>query len=378
MATYDKEIDYTSSSVSLKLRERSIYGSSRLGVRSSDMDMLAVHSHNFSMKSVKYEIGKRTYELSNHLGNVLSVISDKVIPSFEAGNLAGMLADVRVAQDYSPFGVVLSGRNFEVDGGYRYGYNTQERVDEIAPGHYTAEFWEYDSRTSRRWNLDPVPDESESQYAVNKNNPIQYNDPNGDCPTCIIGGLIGAAVDYGTQVASNYIKGKENIFTDNINLTSIGVAAVEGFVTSGASVTKNVGAKIAIKTAATIINNTVEIKSSKDGIKVKVEKNVVNIAKNSLIDATVDGLAKVVTPGAKTVQKQLSKTGFNKGQVAKTVKSGLNSANVDVTRKVNNAVKTGADKLVKGTSKAISTTAESGVKATTNSTKDKVKEATNR
>jgi RHS repeat-associated protein len=263
---------------------------------------------------------------------------------------------------------------------YRFGYNGQEKDNEIAGmgNHNTAEFWEYDSRTGRRWNLDPVPDESESQYAVNKNNPIQYDDPDGDCPSCIIGGLIGAAVDYGTQVASNYIEGKKNIFTDNINLTSIGVAAVEGFVTSGASVAKNVGAKIAIKTAATIINNTVEIKTSKDGIKVKVEKDVVNIAKNSLIDATVDGVAKAVTPGAKTVQKQLSKTGFNKGQVATTVKNGLKSADVDVTRKINNTVKTGADKLVKGTSKAVSSTFENGVKAATNSTKDKVKEATNR
>lgn len=263
---------------------------------------------------------------------------------------------------------------------YRFGFNTQEKDDEVygAGNLNTAEFWEYDTRIGRRWNLDPVPDESESQYAVNKNNPIQYNDPDGDCPTCVIGGLIGAAVDYGTQVASNYIEGKENIFTENINLTSIAVAGVEGFVTNGASVAKNVGAKIAIKTAATIINNTVEIKTSKDGLKVKVEKDVVNIAKNSLIDATVDGAAKALTPGAKTVQKQLSKTGFNKGQVAKTVKNGLKAANVDITRKINNTVKTGADKLVKGTSEAISTTGESTIKAKTNATKDKVKAATDR
>jgi RHS repeat-associated protein len=176
MATYDKEIDYTSSSVSLKLKERSIYGSSRLGVRSSDMDMLTVTSHNFSMKSVKYEIGKRTYELSNHLGNVLSVISDKVIPSFEAGNLAGMLADVRVAQDYSPFGVTLSGRNFEVDGGYRYSFQGQEHDDEIK-GKGNSVNYKYrmhDPRLGRFFAVDPLSPEYpwNSPYAFSENRVI--------------------------------------------------------------------------------------------------------------------------------------------------------------------------------------------------------------
>lgn len=36
---------------------------------------------------------------------------------------------------------------------YRYGFNGQEKVDEIAGqgNHYTAEFWEYDSRTGRQF-----------------------------------------------------------------------------------------------------------------------------------------------------------------------------------------------------------------------------------
>jgi hypothetical protein len=37
---------------------------------------------------------------------------------------------------------------------YRYGFNGQEKSDEIAGegNHNTAEFWEYDTRTGRRWN----------------------------------------------------------------------------------------------------------------------------------------------------------------------------------------------------------------------------------
>ncbi|MDD2982491.1 MAG: hypothetical protein PHQ74_03805 [Crocinitomicaceae bacterium] len=183
MASYDKEIDYVNSEVYLKLKDRSIYGSSRVGVRSTDIDMLALHNPNYSMKSVKYEIGKRTYELSNHLGNVLSVISDKAIPSFEHEELAGMLADVRVAQDYSPFGVTLSGRSFEVDGGYRYGFQGQEKDDEVSGkgNSYTAEFWQYSPRLGQRWNIDPMTAKYpwQSPYATFNNNPLRFTDKFG-------------------------------------------------------------------------------------------------------------------------------------------------------------------------------------------------------
>ena len=95
-----------------KLKERHIYGSSRVGVRNSDLDVLPLPDKDFSMTTEHYSIGSRMYELSNQLpsvlpsavGNVLSVISDKVIPVFPYSNvISEMRADIRVAQDYSPF-----------------------------------------------------------------------------------------------------------------------------------------------------------------------------------------------------------------------------------------------------------------------------------
>src|SRR5690554_4076544 len=49
-------------------------------------------------------------------------------------------------------------RGYEVDRAYKYGYNTQERVDEISGkgNHYTAPYWEYDPRVVHRWNRDPL------------------------------------------------------------------------------------------------------------------------------------------------------------------------------------------------------------------------------
>ncbi|MBD0333540.1 MAG: hypothetical protein ICV66_12900, partial [Chitinophagaceae bacterium] len=68
------------------------------------------------------------------------------------------------------------------DGLYRYGFNGQEKSDEIAGegNHTTTEFWEYDARTGRRWNKDPRPDVSISVYSAFSGNPIWFSDPLGD------------------------------------------------------------------------------------------------------------------------------------------------------------------------------------------------------
>jgi len=45
---------------------------------------------------------------------------------------------------------------------------------------YTAEFWEYDPRIGRRWNLDPRPVTGLSEYSAFNGNPIMFSDPLGD------------------------------------------------------------------------------------------------------------------------------------------------------------------------------------------------------
>jgi hypothetical protein len=66
--------------------------------------------------------------------------------------------------------------------GYRYGFNGQEKSDEIAGAgnHTTAEFWEYDPRIGARWNIDPKPTVGISPYATFNGNPIFNADPMGD------------------------------------------------------------------------------------------------------------------------------------------------------------------------------------------------------
>lgn len=72
---------------------------------------------------------------------------------------------------------------------YRFSFNGQEKDDEISGAGNTmaAEFWEYDTRLGRRWNVDPVVKIYESPYACFSNNPICFIDRNGKDTT---GGFI--------------------------------------------------------------------------------------------------------------------------------------------------------------------------------------------
>ena len=66
-------------------------------------------------------------------------------------------------------------------GGYRYFFNGQEADNEVLGEgvSMSAEFWQYDSRLGRRWNVDPVFKEYESPYACFAGNPVWFADPKG-------------------------------------------------------------------------------------------------------------------------------------------------------------------------------------------------------
>ncbi|MDZ4663633.1 MAG: hypothetical protein SGJ15_02040, partial [Bacteroidota bacterium] len=57
-----------------------------------------------------------------------------------------------------------------------YSHNSHEKEDAIYKGAQSAEYWMYDSRIMRRWEVDPMTYEWQSPYAVFNNNPILYAD----------------------------------------------------------------------------------------------------------------------------------------------------------------------------------------------------------
>jgi hypothetical protein len=87
--------------------------------------------------------------------------------------------------------------------------NGQEKEAELNESITSAEFWEYDGRIGRRWNVDPRPSTSISTYASLNNNPIFYIDPQGDTS-----GVYSRTIDTKTQTSTltllyqTYAKGK--------------------------------------------------------------------------------------------------------------------------------------------------------------------------
>jgi hypothetical protein len=159
--------------------EQHLYGSSRLGIWNYGK---AVPVAPAAVLQDSLSIGSTAYELTNHLGNVLSSISDKKIGvSSNSSTVDYDAAEVLSQNDYYPFGMGMPGRKFSNGLLYRFGFNGQEKSDEIKVdgNSYTAEFWEYDSRTGRRWNIDIMERPWMCGYAVLGNSPIYFIDPDG-------------------------------------------------------------------------------------------------------------------------------------------------------------------------------------------------------
>jgi hypothetical protein len=165
------------------LDEHTLYGSKRLGVRNypgvGQSNRVSLSNEEVPNDQILYkrEIFTKHYEVSDHLGNVRAVIGDT---KWDAGG--GIFRpNVITYSNYYPFGMAQPGRNLN-SADYKFGYNGQEKVDEISGSgnHNTAEFWEYDPRSTRRWNIDPKPNMSMSSYATFAANPIMYNDIRGD------------------------------------------------------------------------------------------------------------------------------------------------------------------------------------------------------
>ena len=135
---------------------------------------------------MKNYTGDKNYELSNHLGNVLEVITDRKLPiehSTLAGKTAYYTADVIAFNDYYPYGMVMPGRNTPADD-YRYGFQGQEKDDEVKGKGNHLDFGNrcYDARIGRFLSTDRFEGKyaDQSPYLFAANNPIVAVDVKGD------------------------------------------------------------------------------------------------------------------------------------------------------------------------------------------------------
>jgi hypothetical protein len=97
---------------------------------------------------------------------------------------------------------------------YRFHFNGQEADNEVAGtgNSYTAEFWQYDSRLGRRWNVDPDFMIDFSVYSTFADNPILFRDPRGN--TLILGKDDGQAKKDMLSLLNSASNSKYVIFDD--------------------------------------------------------------------------------------------------------------------------------------------------------------------
>lgn len=152
--TYEHVVD--NQTTTYNLQERQIYGSSRLGIYDETVDMFTALP--VSGTPYSHEQAHKYYEMSNHLGNVLTVITDKKEPLSSNGtDVDGYTVFIVNSTDYTGFGVEMDGRKFETDF-YRYSFQGQEKDDEIKGegNSLNYRFRMHDSRVGRFFAIDPL------------------------------------------------------------------------------------------------------------------------------------------------------------------------------------------------------------------------------
>ncbi len=174
MSVYERRYYDTGKEEYAQIEQHIYNGNTRIGVKTMNLILATnegVVEHDLS-KSERV-LGEKKYELTNHLGNVVAVVSDKKLPDNEP--------DVVAVADYFPYGMPMPGRYFSRED-YRFGFQGQEKIPQLNSSHTTALHWEYDGRIGRRWNIDPkfnlIP--QWSPYAVLGNNPVINIDKQGD------------------------------------------------------------------------------------------------------------------------------------------------------------------------------------------------------
>lgn len=168
--------------------ELPLYGSSRLGIYKSNVDMLTADPADINLaglgdaKIYNFTRGEKLFELSNHLGNVLATVSDRRMQVGAGSTLSYYTADVVSAQDYYPFGMLQPGRSYNA-GGYRCGFNGKENDNEVKGEGNQQDYGMriYDPRIAKFLSVDPLtpkyPELTPYQFASNR--PIDGIDLDG-------------------------------------------------------------------------------------------------------------------------------------------------------------------------------------------------------
>jgi RHS repeat-associated protein len=152
------------------------------------------------------------YELTNHLGNVLAVLTDRKLPASQVAGAASFYrADAVNVTDYYAFGQAITERTYNA-AAYKYGYNGKEKDNDMYGEGNAYDFGARinDVRLGRWLSLDPLAKKypSWSPYNSMGDNPIVYVDEDGR--DIILKNTKGEVVATITKSGAVIAKGQEN------------------------------------------------------------------------------------------------------------------------------------------------------------------------
>lgn len=162
--------------------EVNLYGSNRLGSYKVNRQGFANEPYLSIQDAYRYRTQKY-YELSNHLGNVLTTISDRKLGYNTSGSSAEWYEpEILTATDYDPFGMQLDDRQLSASN-YRFGFNGKENDNDIKGDGNQQDYGMriYDPRVGRFLSVDPLTKNYpwNSTYAFSENSPIANIDLDG-------------------------------------------------------------------------------------------------------------------------------------------------------------------------------------------------------
>ena len=235
---------------------------------------------------------------------------------FDDLTVTHMPSPIMSVADYYPYGLTFKSSQRENTPQNRYLYNDgAERQDALDLHVDATKFRTYDPALGRWWQVDPLADQdvlvSVTPYNYSFDNPVRYNDPLGDCPTCLIGFLIGAGVEYGMQVAGNYLQGKTGVeaWTD-VDPGDILISGGAGALTGGLSAIGGKGTQLAISTSIDAAESVA--KQVNEGQGVTLAKTVTDVVGEKIGGTLTKKLDKIVD--TKVTTKQLDRaTRVSKG-----------------------------------------------------------------
>ena len=254
LTTYEHVVD--NSTANFVLKERHIFGSSRLGMLNEDVNVLTAQIG----QNVQHEVGKKHYELSNHLGNVLSVFTDLKIPqSSNTVTVSSYRVFIAGTTDYSPFGVELDGRTQSPEA-YRYSFNGMEKDNEVKGEGNSYNFGArmLDPRVGRWLAVDPKGElfTSQSRYIYSANCPIYYIDNDGNT---ITPSNEKSKQDFNTTVQNVFSNNEiaRNIFSISGENTALSNITMEDY-SAALNATESIDERAVIRTLYLAANSEID------------------------------------------------------------------------------------------------------------------------